>query len=147
MPFKYKTELSTAVKPCPAIAASELKTPLKAYRLVSQLSCTDADFVPPGIMNRGANRGRPAPCDSYALSFFESKNQAAAFYCKLKAQLEKQKKTIRLGPYVAECVIDVADGLCMPTRQSDGHFDLHEFKSAAIEQASTTIGKVNCGQS
>jgi hypothetical protein len=144
MLFKYKTELTATGSNCPGVDAVELDSPKIAFRLVSNEILTDQDFVPPSIMNKGIHRGR-ASCEGYALSFFETSEQACAHYCRLKTKLANQQREIRLGPYVAKCELESCHGLCTPVRKADGHFDLHEYENATVEQKSLTLGMINCG--
>lgn len=137
----YKTFHSSG-SPCPAVKATYIAESLTAFRLVKNPLSAD-DFLPPARLNGGRQKvgGRPVSCSAFALSYFETYEQAQSHRCKLVAQ---HGEKLKLGDHIAQSLIDPADGLCTrPDKR--GHFDLYEEKNTALASKSSVSGKANCG--
>lgn len=146
MLFKYDVDIKAAHSqgaPCPAINAIYIAQSFTAYRLVNN-PLSAGDFLPPAMMdNKGRLKigKRPVTCAAYALSYFETYEQAQSKRCQLVAIYGPDTK---IGDHIAVSSIDPNDGLRTPPNKH-GHFDLYEEQNTALEKKSSVNGKAHCG--
>ncbi|MFH1115180.1 MAG: hypothetical protein V1792_14820 [Pseudomonadota bacterium] len=69
-------------------------------------------------------------CSGYALSFFDTLDNAIEYFAELRQQMSNAYKSV--GTHIARGLLAECDGV-MSNPDSDGHFDLHEFAEVALE--------------
>jgi hypothetical protein len=81
------------------------------------------------VAQKTANRFKVPPCEAYALSLYETEEQARAAFAK---QLEKNPDIRQdLGTHIAEIALAEDHGL-QTQSNSIGHFGLHEFQGVDL---------------
>lgn len=127
MPFKYMSNHRECIA-CKVNFLTNLSSDQLAYRLVPDSLPTSSDFLPPAVMNpRRSFRSAEQRCSAYALSFFQSAENARNF----RKKLLKQSKAFNKMTCIAETALQPLDGEIGPT-DSKGHFDLHEYTEADL---------------
>lgn len=125
MQFKYLVYLETLTN-CPPNTCQTRN--MNAYRFIFEDVDHQNNFKPVLIIDPKRVLGpdtEPVKCSGYALSFFDSSENARSRY---KA-LTRSHKNIgqKLGSHIAKVQVDVMDGVCSEPNKS-GHFDLHEYQ-------------------
>lgn len=117
MILKYKSLLeSRPDQPCPCAKAFGQRETV-GFRFLKADPAEENDFVPPAVL---APRGRDT-CAAYALSFFDSFENAQKKFKKLATRVDA---TSKYGRFIGRVRLSAADGLSsLPTK--DGHIDLH----------------------
>ena len=125
--FKYQESMVQLPIQCPP---SDYKSKeIKAFRWVFEANQPQAknNFLPALIIkpSRRLSRDTPADrCKGYALSLFDTKENAEKRYSRLIKDRPALRKS--LGTHLAEGLIDSTDGVSSKV-DDNGHFSLHEF--------------------
>lgn len=132
MKFKYQEYIAQLSIQCPP-SDYEPKE-MQAFRFVFEANQELAknNFLPILMINprRKLSPDTPAArCQGYALSLFDTKQNAEKRYSQLREINRNITKT--LGTHLAEGFIDKTDGLVSQI-DSKGHLSLHEFENADL---------------
>jgi len=126
--------------PCPCIDAKEKE--LGAFRWVKDEIITSDDFIPNQIERlNSSGKFRPFPpgdnrnCKIFGLSLFNSEEKARSRYNQLPPKIQKRFNWVGLG------TLNLTDGKSTKPEKS-GHFTLHEYKEAKLEEKFNTINKL-----
>jgi hypothetical protein len=131
MQFKYHDYICE-FKECPPKAYESRN--LTGFRFVfHDLDCSN-NYLPPLAINpKRINTPQfqkvDRKCQGYALSMFDSAENAKLRYIKLLKNIGNISKA--LGTHVAEFNITEFDGVVSENNQ-EGHFDLHEFQNISF---------------
>lgn len=124
MALKYLSDLSTCPdQPCPATARFQRRARV-AFRILHAPAAEEIDFVPPA---KKFTIRRPT-CESYALSFFATLEQARRQYASLAKRVDAES---RYGRHIGEIALLAVDGV-MSHPDGDGHIDLHQEDTATF---------------
>ena len=121
MALKYQSNLETRPdQPCPC-RDSFAPREMVAFRFLKNNPANASDFVPPAAMNPSQRD----TCGSYALSFFDTEENAFKRFKKLNKKVDARAK---YGEFVGKLKLSESDGLLSaPSR--DGHLDLHQHEN------------------
>jgi hypothetical protein len=128
MNLKYQVEISSFGN-CPPQEC--LCCDRAAFRFVQSDILNPNNFLPQA--KKPARRKfetDDVACSGYALSLFATREQAIAFYERLKSRYKKGPP-IGIGTHLASGTISSTDGRATPVRD-DGHFDLHEAEGLQL---------------
>lgn len=143
MQYKYR-QFIDPLPDCPPESSRPNET--VAYRFVFEDMADDRNFVPAFILKperREASTSNEICCSGYALSFFNSLQNAEAKYRKLRTTFKKIHQ--RIGTHIAEGNISKTDGV-MTRITLEGHFDLHEFEGTDLRDKFKIVVKVYDGE-
>lgn len=136
--LKYKTELDK-IENCPNIDCIERE--IQSYRFVRDEEInneinwtTPADIQKQNNFRRGF-KGDVVPCNYFALSFFDSIENAT----KKLNSFNKNFRRKFVG--IAEGMIEKKDGVCSSVND-EGHFDLYEYADTSFENRFQSIQKI-----
>ena len=144
MTFKYQEYIDNLSIQCPP--SEYLPKELQAFRFVFDASDQHSknNFLPVLIIkpSRQLNHTPAARCQGYALSLFDTKENAEKRY----SQLIKKRSTLpkSLGTHLAKGFIDSTDGLASEVDEN-GHFSLHEFANVDLSQNFNIVAALSRG--
>ncbi len=132
MTFKYQEYIDNLSIQCPP--SDYVPKELQAFRFVFDASAQGSanNFIPVLIIKPSRHLYPDTPaarCQGYALSLFDTKENAEKRY----SQLIKKRPALRksLGTHLAEGFIDSTDGVVSEV-DDNGHFSLHEFVASDL---------------
>jgi hypothetical protein len=121
MPLKYADDLSR-ISDCPPPSAATCER--AAFRFVHADPKDPRNFLPVSKLTPQRKfEDDDIRCLSHALSLFDSREHAAAFYKRKKTKYRNFHKTI--GTHIAKGALTHGDGVSTVPRW-DGHFDFFE---------------------
>lgn len=134
MTFKYQEYIDNLSIQCPP--SEYLPKELQAFRFVFDASdqLSKNNFLPVLIIkpSRQLNPDTSAAkCQGYALSLFDTKENAEKRYSQLITKRPKLRKS--LGTHLAKGFIASTDGLASKVDEN-GHFSLHEFANIDLSR-------------
>lgn len=117
----------------------------QAFRFVFEDFDHSNNFLPvllinPKRINSPSFRDNNARCSGYALSFFNTLENAVRRYRGLQRSIPNIHKSI--GTHIAKGVITKKDGVISEI-SNNGHFDLHEFEHTNLRMRFSIVAKVN----
>lgn len=125
--YQYSLHISGLVPQCPPVNAIECDKECWRFTLNPM---TDRCFWPP--KRRSPQRiasDSEQECSMWALSMYESEQQASRAYVNLSKSLKNIGKTI--GDHLSRGAVTCNDGKCMPANRV-GHFDFHPYMDAGF---------------
>lgn len=124
MPLKYQEQLARRQdQPCPCTTKFQPRR-VTAFRILRN-ACTEADFVPNAVMHGESPK---VTCGHYALSFFDSLENAREQYLSLSKRIDVASI---FGDHIGRIALVEADGV-ISTPNRKGHMDLHENVGASF---------------
>ena len=127
MSLKYESEISK-VEWCPPANASPRT--FRGFRFVHRAIDDKRNFLPAAILNpRRTFLKLHVRCSSFALSMFDTRDNAKNRYESLRMAFQRINRTI--GTHLAEGNLTDADGAATPP-DSSGHFDLFEDSASRV---------------
>jgi len=132
MNFKYKKQIEQLSTQCPP--SNYKSKDISAFRFVFEAENDKAknNFLPVLII-KPKRQLKPdndtVKCQGYALSLFDSQENAEKRYYKLRKRNKNISKT--LGDCLATGTIDKTDGVASEV-DNNGHFSLHEFENTDL---------------
>ncbi len=138
MELKYR-DYHRKCAPCPPRSASVPQGAFCAFRMIENQAIASADFKPPAIKNP-ARRFETSKkmCSGYALSYFCTEDQLKKFHKKLTVT---SKQFAKRHKFYIRSEIECNDGVTTAPNNL-GHFDLHEAKSADLQNKSVVVGEI-----
>jgi hypothetical protein len=140
-PFKYQNYINQLSEPCPP--SNYQPKAMTAYRFVFEETSSKSknNFLPILMIQpkRQLNFNDTQKCQGYALSLFDTQENAEKRYLKLKKQIKNISKT--LGTHLAEGQITQQDGVVSKT-DNNGHFSLHEFNNTDLSSKFSIISSL-----
>ena len=127
MPLRYaQHHVKCKDQPCPCAKVCAPRDRATAFRFVHADATDEADFAPVVVREGSGVRNK---CASYALSFFDTLENARKKYAVLA---ERQDAASRYGDQIAELPLQQADGVATLPSYTTGHFDLHPDDDATF---------------
>lgn len=141
--FKYSKELKEAEKRGAVLPSLSVPNDTNAYRFVFSNNIPNS-YIPIYLMSpkraTTAAEKNELKTSGYALSLFNTEDNAQKEYAKLCATCRNIKLTI--GDTVSYGVLTSKDGMISKINSSNGHFDLYEFKGCDLAQRFTLLEDV-----
>ena len=130
-------EMLAAIPNCPGTASGR---DCKAYRFVHSDKAHVNNFLPLALIDPARKLpGDIERCSSYALSLYETREQAVTDYNNIKKVAKKFPK--QAGDCVAEVTLRPIDGVATSTDHR-GHFDFFPNKTVDLPSQSEWLGTI-----
>lgn len=133
--YKYGIEINK-LDNCPPADTQERNG--EGYRFVFDEIGDERNFLPVLVLNPKRQITQTQECSGYALSFFDTLENARRKYESLLRSHRNIGKT--LGTYIASGWISNADGFVSPTN-AGGHFNLFEFSGCDLSATFQIVDK------
>jgi len=133
--FKYKTNHDTMECDCPDLKKCQPGNS-KSYRIVHSDLDHKNNYTPPILIIPRTFKTCNETCGGYALSFFNSADNAETHFKRVSGFSPKFVNTV--GNCIAECDLKVSDGVVSKPNDK-GHFDLHEYNESVFKDRFTII--------
>lgn len=141
--FKYSEELKEVAKRGANLPSLFVPYDTNAYRFVFRNNIPKS-YIPAYLMSPKRvtkdEEKHKLSTSGYALSLFNTEDNAVKKYAELSASFRNIKLTI--GDTVSYGVLTSKDGMISKTNSSNGHFDLYEFKGCDLAQRFTLLEDV-----
>ncbi|MCQ4970010.1 hypothetical protein NE616_20150 [Enterobacteriaceae bacterium DFI.7.85] len=125
--YLYSQHISALVPQCPPAEATECDKECWRFTLNP---ITNNCFWPPKRRSPQRIASDDAQeCSMWALSMYESEDQATRAYTMLAKSMKNIRKSI--GDHLARGLVTCGDGKCMPANRR-GHFDFHPYVGAVF---------------
>ena len=135
-PFKYQSEIQNLPN-CPPADYQQIR--IQAFRWVFKEENHSNNFRPPLVIK--PLRRLKDKCAGYALSFFNTPENARKRYLHLCYGRTGQDFVASVGTYLAQGVIEQQDGVISKI-EGQGHFELHEFAEIDLKPKFRGIGPI-----
>jgi hypothetical protein len=145
MPFKYAEQIKELrLTNCPP--AFWRPVDCEAFRYVFEDIEHPQNFTPPLVIrprriNSSGFHNDYVKCCGFALSFFDTLQNAQAHYARLRKNNPHIGKTI--GTHIATGAIEKTDGVASDAHQKTGHFDVHEYEHSSLQSKFSILIKMS----
>jgi hypothetical protein len=126
--FKYKSNHDSLKCDCPDLEKCKPSTG-KSFRIVHNDLNHSNNYKPPILITPRTFNNCHETCSGYALSFFDTPDNAEAHFIRVSGYSPKFVETV--GNCIAECELKDTDGVVTKPSKK-GHFDLHEYSTTTL---------------